>query len=136
MNRRRLIGATCAVVLAGVGAAGLVTWANSTKAVAEAQQAQATVVIVDKHIARGADAATILASTHEGTVQQKNLAAGAVTSDAQIGKQVAVADLYPGDQLVKDRLAAQVDNSIPADKVHDLGHPHGRAHGRRHDQVR
>ena len=66
---------------------------------------------------KGADAATILAGTHEGTVQQKNLAAGAITSDAQIGNQVAVADLYPGDQLVKDRLAAQVETGVPADKV-------------------
>ena len=30
---------------------------------------------------------------------------------------MAVADLYPGDQLVKDRLAAQVDAGVPADKV-------------------
>ena len=66
---------------------------------------------------KGADAATILAGTHVGTVQQKNLAAGAITSEAQIGNQVAAADLYPGDQLVKDRLAAQVETGVPADKV-------------------
>ncbi len=117
MNRRRLLSATCAVVLAGVGAAGLVAWAQNAKDSAEAQQAQTTVVIVDTHVPKGADAATILAGTHEGTVQQKNLAAGAITSDAQIGNQVAAADLYPGDQLVTTRLAAQVEAGIPEDKV-------------------
>ena len=62
---------------------------------AEDQQAQTAVVIVDKHVPKGADAATILAGTHEGTVQRKNLAAGAVTSDAQIGTQVAVGRSLP-----------------------------------------
>jgi pilus assembly protein CpaB len=117
MNRRRVIGVGAAVVLAGLGAVGVVSWASSTKSSAEDQQSQVAVVIVDKQIPKGADAATILAGTHEGTVQQKNLAAGAVTSDTQVGNQVAVADLYPGEQLVKDRLAAKVESNVPADKV-------------------
>ena len=74
---------------------------------------------------KGADAATILAATHVGTIQQKNLAAGAITSEAQIGNQVAAADLYPGDQLVKARLAAQVETGDPRRQGADLGHPHG-----------
>ena len=124
MNRRRLLSATCAVVLAGVGAAGLVAWAQNTKDSAEAQQAQTTVVIVDKHVPKGADAATILAGTHEGTVQQKNLAAGAITSDAQIGNQVAAADLYPGDQLVDDPPRRSGGHRHPGRQGADLGHPH------------
>ena len=117
MNRRRVIGVGCAVVLAGLGAVGVVSWASSTKSSAEDQQSQTAVVIVDKHVPKGADAATILAGTHEGTVQQKNLARGALTSESQVGTQVASADLYPGDQLVKDRLATKVDNGLPAGSV-------------------
>jgi pilus assembly protein CpaB len=117
MNRRRVIGVSAAVVLAGLGSIGVVSWAKTTKSAAEDRQAQTAVVIVDKHVPKGANAATIIASSHESTVQEKNLADGALTSETQVGTQVAAADLYPGDQLVKSRLAPQVDNGIPADKV-------------------
>ena len=117
MNRRRVLGTVAAVALAGVGAIGLVSWANSTKDSAEAAQAQTAVLIVDKHIPKGATAATILDSTHVGTVQQKSLAGGAVTGDGQVGTLLAAADMYPGEQVVKDRLVAQLDNGVPADKV-------------------
>src|SRR5262245_266754 len=106
MNRRRVTGAIVAVALAGAGAVGLVSWANSTKADAEASEAQTAVVIVDKQVPKGADAATIKVATHMGTVQQKALQPGALTSEAQIGNQVAASDLQPGDQLVAARLAA------------------------------
>ena len=59
------------MALAGVGAVGLVSWANSTKSTAEAAEAQTAVVIVDKLVPTGADADTIKAATHVGTVQQK-----------------------------------------------------------------
>lgn len=117
MNSRRVLGVGAAVVLAGLGAVGVVSWANTTKSSAEEQLAQTAVLIVDRHVPKGSDAATILASTHEGTVQNKHLAAGAVTSDAQIGTQVATADMYPGEQVVQDRLAAKVESGIPEDKV-------------------
>jgi pilus assembly protein CpaB len=117
MNSRRVLGVSAAVVLAGLGAVGVVSWANTTKSSAEDQQAQTVVLIVDQHVPKGSDAATVLANTHEGTVQQKYVAAGAVTSDAQIGSQVATADMYPGEQVVKDRLAPKVDSGVPADKV-------------------
>jgi pilus assembly protein CpaB len=116
MNRRRVTGAIVAMALAGVGAVGLVSWANSTKNVAEASEAQTAVIIVDKQVPKGADAATIKAATHVGTVQQKALQPGALTSEAQIGNQVASSDLEPGDQLVKARLAAAVPSDHP-DKV-------------------
>jgi pilus assembly protein CpaB len=117
MNRRRVLGVGAAVVLAGLGAVGALSWASSTKSSAEAEQSQTAVVIVDKHIPKDADAATILAGTHEGTVQQKDLAKGAITSDAQVGTQVASADLYPGEQLIKARLATKVENGLPAGAV-------------------
>jgi pilus assembly protein CpaB len=117
MNSRRVLGVSTAAVLAGLGAVGVVSWASTTKSSAEEQQDQTAVLIVDEHVPEGAAAETILARTHEGTVQQKYLAAGAVTSDAQIGAQVAIADMYPGEQVVKDRLAAKVDSGVPADKV-------------------
>jgi pilus assembly protein CpaB len=117
MNRRRVIGVGAAVVLAGLGAVGVLSWASSTKSSAEEQQSLTAVVIVDKHIPKGADAATILAGTHESTVQQKDLAEDAITSDAQVGTQVTSADVYPGEQLIKPRLATKVDNGLPAGSV-------------------
>jgi pilus assembly protein CpaB len=116
MNRRRVAGIGAAVVLAGVGATGLVAWADSAKSSAEDQQAQTAVVIVDKHVPRGADAATIAASSHEGTVQVRSLQPGALTTETQIGSQVALADLEPGDQLVAARLGAKIDE-LPAGTV-------------------
>jgi pilus assembly protein CpaB len=116
MNRRRVTGAIVAMALAGVGAVGLVSWANSTKDIAEAAEAQTAVVIVDKLVPKGADAAAIKAATHVGTVQQKALQPGALTSEDQIGDQVAMSDLQPGDQLVRARLGA-VAQSDDADKV-------------------
>jgi pilus assembly protein CpaB len=117
MNRRRVAGVSAAVVLAGLGSVGVISWANSSKNNAEAQQAQTAVVIIDKHVPKGAPAATIVASAHVGTIQAKNLADGALTSETQIGNQVAAADLEPGDQLVKARLAAKVASDVSADKV-------------------
>lgn len=116
MNRRRSVGVGAAVVLAGIGSLGLVSWASSSKSSAEAQQAQTAVVIIDKRVPKGASAATIKAASHVGTVQQKNLAAGALTSEDQVGNQVAAADLEPGDQLVRARLAA-VTSGAPAGTV-------------------
>jgi pilus assembly protein CpaB len=116
-NRRRVMGIGAAVVLAGLGAAGLVGWAHGTRADAEDQQSLVPVVIVDKQVPQGADAATIAAATHQGTVQLKYRQSGALTSEAQIGNQVAAATLEPGDQLVAARLAAKVENAVPADKV-------------------
>ena len=109
MNRRSAAGIGVAVVLAGLGATGAISWANSAKSSAEARETQTAVVIVDTRVPKGADATTIEAAPHEGTVQQKAIAPGALTSEAQIGSQVALADLLPGDQLVKDRLGANVD---------------------------
>ena len=117
MNSRRVLGVSAAVVLAGLGAGGVVTWANTSKSNAEEQQSQTAVLIVDQHVPKGADAATILAGTHVGAVARRNLATGAVVSDAQVGAQIAAADMYPGEQVVKDRLAAKVESGIPADKV-------------------
>ena len=81
MNRRRVLGVGCAVVLAGLGSVGVISWASSTKSSAEDQQSQTAVVIVDKHVPKGADGATIIASSHAGTVQQKDLAAGVLGLD-------------------------------------------------------
>jgi pilus assembly protein CpaB len=117
MNRRRVMGIGCAVVLAGLGAVGVTSWASSTKSAAEDQQSQTAVVIIDKHVPKGANAATIAASSHVGTVQRKNLAGDALTSESEIGTQVASADLYPGDQLIQDRLATKVDNGLAAGSV-------------------
>jgi pilus assembly protein CpaB len=116
MNRRRSVSVGAAVVLAGVGSLGLVSWASSSKSHAEAQEAQTAVVIIDKRVPKGSDAAIIKAASHVGSVQQKNLAAGALTSEDQVGNQVAAADLEPGDQLVKARLTADTSGA-PAGTV-------------------
>jgi pilus assembly protein CpaB len=117
MNRRRVIGVGAAVVLAGLGAVGVVSWAKSTKNSAEAQEAQTAVVIVDKHVPKGSNADVIRASTHEATIQLKNRQPGALTNEAQIGNQIAAADLESGDQLIAARLSAQAPDGGHADKV-------------------
>jgi pilus assembly protein CpaB len=117
MNRRRFLGIGCALALAGLGALGVTSWATNTRNAAEDQQSQTPVVIIDKHVPKGADAATILASSHVGTVHQKDLASNALTSESDIGTQVTSADLYPGDQLIKDRLATKLDNGLRAGSV-------------------
>ena len=48
-----------------------------------------------------------LAATHVGTVQQKALQPGALTSEDQIGTQVAAADLQPGDSWSRPGSAGQ-----------------------------
>ena len=116
MNRRRVMGVGAAVVLAGLGSVGVISWANSTKQSAEAQEAQTPVVIVDHHVPKGANGATIEGATHVGSVQQKALQPGALTSEAEIGNQVAISDLEPGDQLIAARLGAAV-NDLPARTV-------------------
>jgi pilus assembly protein CpaB len=116
MNRRRVLGVGAAGTLAALGTVGVISWANSSKSHAEAQQAPTAVVIMDELVPKGASAAAIVAASHLGTIEQKNLAAGALTSEDQIGNQVAAADLQPGDQLVKARLATEVAGP-PTDKV-------------------
>jgi pilus assembly protein CpaB len=113
MDRRRAAGIGAAFVLAALGATGAISWANSAKSSAEARDTQTGVVIVDTRVPKGANANTIKAATHEGSVQQKALAPGALTSEDQIGSQVALADLLPGDQLVQGRLGSKVD-ALPA----------------------
>ena len=112
MNRRRVLGVGCAVVLAGLGAAGLVSWANSAKASTQDQHAQTAVVIVDRHVDKGADASVIAASVHVGTAEKQSLQPGALTSVAEIGAQVAAADLEKGDQLIAARLTTSVDSGL------------------------
>jgi hypothetical protein len=80
---------------------------QSAEADAEAQGEPTPVLIVDKLVPQGADATTIIASTHQGTVQLRSKQPGARADEGEIGRQVAAVDLLPGDQLVADRLTTE-----------------------------
>ena len=113
MNRRRVIGATAAVALAGVGAAGLVSWANSTKASAEAARRRPPSSSWTSTCPRAPTLPPSWPAPTRAPSSRRPSLPGALTSDAQIGNQVAAADLYPGDQLVKARLAARRTRASP-----------------------
>ena len=66
MNRRRVAGVTLAVLLAAGGTFGLVSYVQSAKNEAVAQEAQVDVLLVSKLIPKGSDAATIRAATQAG----------------------------------------------------------------------
>jgi pilus assembly protein CpaB len=115
MSIRRVAGVGLAVLLAGVGTLGLVSYVQTARADAEAQGGPTPVVIVDKLVPKGADADTIAASTHEGTVQRRSKQPGALAGEGEIGDRTAAVDLLPGDQLVAGRLTAK--RPVPTDKV-------------------
>lgn len=118
-NKRRILGAVMAVLLAAVGVVALVGYVNSAKNKAEAKEALTDVYVVNTLIPKGSDAAKIKQSVSTDKVPNRLVQPGAVKSLEQVGAdQVATADLQPGDQLVQARLAAKPDVAPEvADKV-------------------
>src|SRR5690349_11353887 len=107
-NKRRILGAVMAVLLAAVGVVALVVYVNSAKNKAEATEALTDVYVVDTLIPKGSDAAKIKDSVSTDKVPNRLVQPGAIKNLDQVGAdQVAAADLQPGDQLVRARLAAK-----------------------------
>jgi pilus assembly protein CpaB len=119
MKRRRVIGVTLAVLLAGGGTAALVGYTQSQKDAAVAQEAQVGVYMINKLVPKGSSAETIKANITLGEVPNRLKQPSAVTNLDQISNEkLAGTDLQPGDQLLTVRLVDKVqDIDVPTDKV-------------------
>ena len=106
-NRRRIIGIAAAVLLAVIGTVSLLSYVNSAKDKAVADEALVDVYVVDDFIPKGADAETIASSVSIEQVPARLEQSGAITDLDSIGDNVAAADLQPGDQLLTARLTAR-----------------------------
>ncbi len=117
-NRRRIIGILTAIAMAIIGTVALVSYVQSAKDEAVADEALVDVYILDTLVPKGADPETIKSSVSVERVPARLVQSGAITDLDEVGANVAAADLLPGDQLLQARLVTQeqvVDDVI--DKV-------------------
>ena len=106
-NKRRIIGIVAATILALIGTVALVSYVQSAKDEAVAQEALVDVYVVDELVPKGAAPETIKSSVSIEQVPQRLKQTGAITDLEAVGDQVAGADLQPGDQLLAARLASR-----------------------------
>lgn len=117
-NKRRIIGIIAAVILATIGTVALVSYVQSAKDKAVAAEALVKVYVVDKLVPKGAEAETIKSSVSLEQIPSRLQQPGAITDLKDVGANVAVTDLQPGDQLVAARLVAKEEVSAEVtDKV-------------------
>jgi pilus assembly protein CpaB len=109
-NKRRIVGILAAVILATIGTVALVGYVQSAKDKAVAQERMVEVYVVDKLVPKGAAAETIKASVSVEQIPARLEQPGAITDLDAVGRNVAAADLQPGDQLLAARL-------VPKDEV-------------------
>jgi pilus assembly protein CpaB len=109
-NKRRIFGILAAVILATVGTVALVGYVQSAKDKAVAQERMVEIYVVDKLVPKGAAAETIKASVSVEQIPARLEQPGAITDLDAVGRNVAAADLQPGDQLLTARL-------VPKDEV-------------------
>lgn len=117
-NRRRIIGIVAALLLAIIGTAALVSYVQSAKEDAVADEELVDVYVVQNPVPKGADEAAIAAAVGVEQVPARLVQEGAITDLGAIDDQVAAADLLPGDQLLSARLVApEAVTEEVADKV-------------------
>ena len=117
-NRRRILGIVAAMLLAVVGTVSLIVYVDRTTEEAVADEALVDVYVVDRFVPKGADAATIRESVTIEQVPARLEQEGVITELADLGDEVAAADLQPGDQLVEARMTARdVVAEVVDDKV-------------------
>jgi pilus assembly protein CpaB len=104
-KKRRTIGIVAAVLMAAIGAITLVSYVNSAKNKAQAQDAVVNVYVLNKKVARGANAATIKSSVSLESIPRQLQQPGTISNLAAVDNKVAAVDLQPGDQLISARLA-------------------------------
>jgi pilus assembly protein CpaB len=105
-NRRRIIGVLAALLLAIIGTVALVSYVQSAKEDAVADETLVDVYVVASSVPKGADAEAIKSSVKVEQVPQRLLQDGAITNLDDVDDVVAAADLLPGDQLLEGRLVA------------------------------
>jgi pilus assembly protein CpaB len=117
-NKRRIVGILAAVILATIGTVALVGYVQSAKDKAVAEERMVEIYVVDKLVPKGAAAETIKASVSVEQIPARLEQPGAITDLDAVGRNVAAADLQPGDQLLAARLVPQDEVAIEVkDKV-------------------
>jgi pilus assembly protein CpaB len=117
-NKRRITGIFAALILAIIGTVALVGYVQSAKDKAVAQEALVDVYVVDKLVPKGAAAETIKASVSVEQIPARLEQPGVITDLDAVGRNVAAADLQPGDQLLAARLVPKDEVAVEvADKV-------------------
>jgi pilus assembly protein CpaB len=117
-NKRRITGIIAALILAVIGTVALVGYVQSAKDKAVAQEALVEVYVVDKLVPKGAAAETIKSSVSVEQIPARLEQPGAITDLDAVGRNVAAADLQPGDQLLAARLVPQDEVAVEVkDKV-------------------
>jgi pilus assembly protein CpaB len=101
--RRRLLAAAAALVLAVVGTAVLVAYANGADKRALEGQAPVPALIVTAPISAGTPASAIHDKVRNMLVPQNVAAPGRVGALSDLGDRVAAVDLKPGEQLLSSR---------------------------------
>lgn len=103
---RRARGAVAALVLASVGAVGLVAFVKGAEDRALAGEKLVDVFVVKSRIEAGTPGEEIQGSVRSEKVQAKTRAQGSVSDLASIGGLVASVDLLPGEQVTAERFVA------------------------------
>jgi pilus assembly protein CpaB len=117
-NKRRIVGILAAVILATIGTVALVGYVQSAKDKAVAQERMVEIFVVDKLVPKGATAETIKSSVSVEQIPARLEQPGAITDLDAVGRNVAGADLQPGDQLLAARLVPQDEVAVEVkDKV-------------------
>ncbi|MBI2169920.1 MAG: hypothetical protein HYU28_10570 [Actinobacteria bacterium] len=100
---RRVRGAVAAIVLASVGAVGLVTFVKGAEDRALAGERLVTVFVVKDRVEAGTPAEEIKGHVRTERVPAKVRARGAVTDIESLGGRVASVDLVAGEQVTVER---------------------------------
>ncbi len=104
MNRR-ILAAVLALGLALVGTVLLVTYVRGADARALAGVQTTSVLVVTEPIPQGTPATELAESVRLEPLPAKVAATGSVTDLADLGEQVAVVQLQPGEQVLASRFA-------------------------------
>lgn len=113
MNRKRnLLGS---LGLALVGTLLLVAYVQTAEGKASADQKQVPVLVVSEQVERGATSDELAHAVHVERIPAGARAPRALTSVEALDGRVPASDLYPGEQLVADRLTdpAEVGAELP-----------------------
>jgi pilus assembly protein CpaB len=111
--RRRLLAATVALLLAAAGTVVLLAYVRGADARALAGTRTVDVLVVDQPVPEGTPGEELADLVRTERLPAKAAVEGGITDLAQLGGQVATADLQPGEQLLAARFAAPEDLAVP-----------------------
>lgn len=106
---RRARGAIAAVLLAAVGASGLVAFVKGAEDRALAGERLVDVLVVKERIEAGTSVDEMKGDVRIEQVPAKTRAEGALTDLADVPGQVASVDLFPGEQVTGQRMITSAE---------------------------